>query len=204
MDNIDEYINEVFNKLKKILNVTSDRQLALKLDVMPSSFSNTIKRGLLPYEKILFFAKKEGLSLDDIFLLNNHSTINRAINNIENTSTEKELECSKDLCSIQILNDEKNLITIPLNAYSNQKLRAFINDKKIYIIDIDDREIEHNTYYLIKSSETYFAMYISIDLDGSYSLKDDDNNIKKIMMEDFKKIEVIGKINFKLIRETFI
>ena len=47
-------------------------------------------------------------------------------------------------------------------------------------------------------------MYISIDLDGSYSLKDDDNNIKKIMMEDFKKIEVIGKINFKLIRETFI
>jgi len=36
------------------------------------------------------------------------------------------------------------------------------------------------------------------------NLKDDDNNIKKIMMEDFKKIEVIGKINFKLIRETFI
>ena len=171
---------------------------------MPSSFSNTIKRGLLPYEKILFFAKKEGLSLDDIFLLNNNSIIKKTIDNIENNVNKKELECSKDLCSIQILNDEKNLITIPLNAYSNQKLRAFINDKKIYIIDIDDREIEHNTYYLIKSSETYFAMYISIDLDGSYSLKDDDNNIKKIMMEDFKKIEVIGKINFKLIRETFI
>lgn len=58
MDNIDEYINEVVNKLKKILNVTSDRQLALKLDVMPSSFSNTIKRGLLPYEKILFCKKR--------------------------------------------------------------------------------------------------------------------------------------------------
>ena len=74
-NNSEEYVNSVINNLKKILGVTSDRQLPIRLDIKPPSFANTIKRGLLPYEKIVLFAKKHNQSLDKIFLLQNQNYI---------------------------------------------------------------------------------------------------------------------------------
>lgn len=199
MQNHKEYIDNVVLKLKSILNITSDRQLALKLDIMPSSFANTIKRGLLPYEKILFFAINNKISLDEIFLLNNNETATE-IKNIINQSEEP----LKDLVEIKILNTNENTIKIPLNSSVSVETRAYIDDKKIYIIDTEDKEVKNNSYYLVKSNEIYFAFFISIDLDGSYNLKNDEDLLRKISSEDFSKIEIIGRISYKLNRETYI
>lgn len=199
MQNHKEYIDNVVLKLKSILNITSDRQLALKLDIMPSSFANTIKRGLLPYEKILFFAINNKISLDEIFLLNNNKTATE-IKNIINQPEEP----LKDLVEIKILNTNENTIKIPLNSSVSVETRAYIDDKKIYIIDTEDKEVKNNSYYLVKSNEIYFAFFISIDLDGSYNLKNDEDLLRKISSEDFSKIEIIGRISYKLNRETYI
>ena len=199
MQNHKEYIDNVVLKLKSILNITSDRQLALKLDIMPSSFANTIKRGLLPYEKILFFAINNKISLDEIFLLNNNQTVTE-IKNIINQPEEP----LKDLVEIKILNTNENTIKIPLNSSVSVETRAYIDDKKIYIIDTEDKEVKNNSYYLVKSNEIYFAFFISIDLDGSYNLKNDEDLLRKISSEDFSKIEIIGRISYKLNRETYI
>lgn len=199
MQNHKEYIDNVVLKLKSILNITSDRQLALKLDIMPSSFANTIKRGLLPYEKILFFAINNKISLDEIFLLNNNQTVTE-IKNIINQQEEP----FKDLVEIKILNTNENTIKIPLNSSVSVETRAYIDDKKIYIIDTEDKEVKNNSYYLVKSNEIYFAFFISIDLDGSYNLKNDEDLLRKISSEDFSKIEIIGRISYKLNRETYI
>lgn len=199
MQNHKEYIDNVVLKLKSILNITSDRQLALKLDIMPSSFANTIKRGLLPYEKILFFAINNKISLDEIFLLNNNQTVTE-IKNIINQQEEP----LKDLVEIKILNANENIIKIPLNSSVSVETRAYIDDKKIYIIDTEDKEVKNNSYYLVKSNEIYFAFFISIDLDGSYNLKNDEDLLRKISSEDFSKIEIIGRISYKLNRETYI
>ena len=199
MQNHKEYIDNVVLKLKSILNITSDRQLALKLDIMPSSFANTIKRGLLPYEKILFFAINNKISLDEIFLLNDNETVTE-IKNIINQQEEP----LKDLVEIKILNTNENTIKIPLNSSVSLETRAYIDDKKIYIIDTEDKEVKNNSYYLVKSNEIYFAFFISIDLDGSYNLKNDEDLLRKISSEDFSKIEIIGRISYKLNRETYI
>lgn len=199
MQNHKEYIDNVVLKLKSILNITSDRQLALKLDIMPSSFANTIKRGLLPYEKILFFAINNKISLDEIFLLNNNKTATE----IKNIINQQE-ESLKDLVEIKILNTNENTIKIPLNSSVSVETRAYIDDKKIYIIDTEDKEVKNNSYYLVKSNEIYFAFFISIDLDGSYNLKNDEDLLRKISSEDFSKIEIIGRISYKLNRETYI
>lgn len=199
MQNHKEYIDNVVLKLKSILNITSDRQLALKLDIMPSSFANTIKRGLLPYEKILFFAINNKISLDEIFLLNNNETATE----IKNIINQQE-ESLKDLVEIKILNTNENTIKIPLNSSVSVETRAYIDDKKIYIIDTEDKEVKNNSYYLVKSNEIYFAFFISIDLDGSYNLKNDEDLLRKISSEDFSKIEIIGRISYKLNRETYI
>ena len=199
MQNHKEYIDNVVLKLKSILNITSDRQLALKLDIMPSSFANTIKRGLLPYEKILFFAINNKISLDEIFLLNDNETVTE-VKNIINQQEEP----LKDLVEIKILNTNENTIKIPLNSSVSLETRAYIDDKKIYIIDTEDKEVKNNSYYLVKSNEIYFAFFISIDLDGSYNLKNDEDLLRKISSEDFSKIEIIGRISYKLNRETYI
>ncbi len=47
-------------------------------------------------------------------------------------------------------------------------------------------------------------MVISIDLDGQYILKNDDDITTKLTLDEFNKIEIVGKVNFKLTRETFI
>jgi len=187
-----EYIAKVVKSLKETLDVKSDRQLALKLDMLPASFSNTIKRGLLPLEKMFSYAKEHNLSLDEMFLFS------------EKQDQQAQLE-TKHLTKVQLLDNETIFISVPYIFISSQaQLRAFLNDKKIYILDINEKELNGSNYWLIKSNDIYYTMVISIDLDGSYILKDDDNNIRKISIEDFSKFEVIGKIHFRFIRELFI
>jgi len=187
-----EYITRVVKNLKETLDVKSDRQLALKLDMLPASFSNTIKRGLLPLEKIFSYAKEHNLSLDEIFLFN------------DKKEQQIQLE-SEHLTKVTLLDNESVSIFVPYIFISSQaQLRAFLNDKKIYILDISEKEVNSSNYWLIKSNGIYYTMVISIDLDGSYILKDDNNNIRKISIEDFSKFEVIGKIHFKFVRELFI
>ena len=203
-NNTEEYINSVINNLKKILGVTSDRQLSIRLDIKPPSFANTIKRGLLPYEKIVLFAKKHNQSLDKIFLLQNQ---NYTIEN-EPKCNYSELESnsisSNNSTEIQLINGEQTIKIPNLPVTPNKTLRAFIDDKKIYIIDTKDKIFVNNNYYLLKSSNAFFPMIVSMDLDGQYILKNDDDITTKVTLNEFNKIEIVGKVNFKLTRETFI
>ena len=203
-NNTEEYVNSVINNLKKILGVTSDRQLSIRLDIKPPSFANTIKRGLLPYEKIVLFAKKHNQSLDKIFLLQNQ---NYTIEN-EPKCNYSELESnsisSNNSTEIQLINGEQTIKIPNLPVTPNKTLRAFIDDKKIYIIDTKDKIFVNNNYYLLKSSNAFFPMIVSMDLDGQYILKNDDDITTKVTLNEFNKIEIVGKVNFKFTRETFL
>jgi len=187
-----EYITKVVKNLKETLDVKSDRQLALKLGMLPASFSNTIKRGLLPLEKMFSYAKEHNLSLDEMFLFSDKK--------------EQQIQLESELFTkVTLLDNENVSISIPYIFISSQaKFRAFLNDKNIYILDISKKKVTGSNYWLIKSNDIYYAMVISIDLDGSYILKDDNNNIRKISIEDFSKFEVIGKIHFRFVRELFV
>lgn len=199
-----EYVNNVVLNLKSKFNITSDRQLAMKLNILPASFANTIKRGLLPYEKLIAYCKKEGLSLDEIFLMNNDNVVNNLSDKIETKETKKELESRKNSIAIKILNEESS-IYLPLNLPTKNSYKAYIYDKNILILDIENKEILSNNYYLVETNKIhYFPMTISIDLTGDYLLKNDENITTKLTKEELEKIEIVGKIDFKFTRETFI
>jgi len=171
-----EYIAKAVKNLKETLGVKSDRQLALKLDMLPASFSNTIKRGLLPLEKMFSYAKEHNLSLDEMFLFS------------EKQDQQAQLE-NEHLTKVQLLDNETIFVSVPYIFVSSQvQLRAFLNDRKIYILDINEKEVTGSNYWLIKSNDIYYTMVISIDLDGSYIFKDDDNNIKKTLFLSSKQL----------------
>lgn len=194
----ENFVNEVLDNLANILNVKSDRQLAIKLDILPSTLFNNRKRGILPYEKILNYALKNNLSLDDIF----------KPSNIKNNKVNECILASSDydLVNINILNDSKNFIQIPLKIAEQENYKAYLDDKKIYVIDTINNNFKNKTRYLIKNNNNYFVVLISLDFDNTYILRDENDSdlISKLTKEEFEKIEIIGKVDFILSRETYI
>lgn len=194
----ENFVNEVLDNLAKILDVKSDRQLAIKLDILPSTLFNNRKRGILPYEKILTYALQNNLSLDDIF----------KPSNIKNNKVNECILASSDydLVNINILNDSKNFIQIPLKIAEQENYKAFLDDKKIYIIDTINNNFKNKNRYLIKNNNNYFVVLISLDFDNTYILRDENDSdlISKLTKEEFEKIEIIGKVDFILSRETYI
>ena len=67
IDNEIENFEIVINKLKDILNIKSDRQLSFALDILPASFANSRKRGIIPFDKIINYALKKNIDLNLIF-----------------------------------------------------------------------------------------------------------------------------------------
>lgn len=200
-----EYVSNVLDNLKRILKLPSDRQLALKLEIHPASLSNSIKRNILPWEKIITYSLNNNLSLDEIFLNNINQSENKDSNtdNIESSKNSTFNENNK-LSSIKTL-EEDSEIQIPYIFQSEDtELRAYLTDKKIYVLDINEKEIKGTNYWLVKSNNNYYALTISVNLDGKYQLKDDDDSIRSISVEEFKKLEIIGKIHFRFIRDSFI
>ncbi|KLD99297.1 helix-turn-helix domain containing protein [Aliarcobacter butzleri] len=195
----------VIDNLKSIMGVTSDRQVALKLDVKPPTFRNSKERGLIPYKEIILYAKREKLDLNEIFFNNLEEKPKIGNSTKDINITIKNNTNNGNISSIKLLENDTNTISLPLSNFSqNDTIRAWINDKKIYIIDIFDKKIIDKNYYLIRSNKNIFAMNISIDLNGDYLLKDDEDNTTKVTPDNFKDFEIIGKINFRLKRETFI
>lgn len=194
----ENFVNEVLDNLANILNVKSDRQLAIKLDILPSTLFNNRKRGILPYEKILTYALQNNLSLDDIFKPSNIK--NNKVNECILTSLDY------DLININILNDSKNFIQIPLKIAEQENYKAYLDDKKIYIIDTINNNFKNKNRYLIKNNNNYFVVLISLDFDNTYILRDENDSdlISKLTKEEFEKIEIIGKVDFILSRETYI
>lgn len=194
----ENFVNEVLDNLANILNVKSDRQLAIKLDILPSTLFNNRKRGILPYEKILTYALQNNLSLDDIF----------KPSNIKNNKVNECILASSDydLVNINILNDSKNFIQIPLKIAEQENYKAYLDDKKIYIIDTINNNFKNKNRYLIKNNNNYFVVLISLDFDNTYILRDENDSdlISKLTKEEFEKIEIIGKVDFILSRETYI
>ncbi|MDX4049992.1 helix-turn-helix domain-containing protein [Aliarcobacter skirrowii] len=194
----ENFVNEVLDNLANILNVKSDRQLAIKLDILPSTLFNNRKRGILPYEKILTYALQNNLSLDDIF----------KPSNIKNNKVNECILASSDydLVNINILNDSKNFIQIPLKIAEQENYKAYLDDKKIYVIDTINNNFKNKNRYLIKNNNNYFVVLISLDFENTYILRDENDSdlISKLTKEEFEKIEIIGKVDFILSRETYI
>jgi hypothetical protein len=59
--------DNVMHRLKSVLRLENDKDLASRLDLSPSSFANRKGTKSLPYEPIVRLAKSENLNLDWIF-----------------------------------------------------------------------------------------------------------------------------------------
>lgn len=191
IENDHEYFNIVIENMKRLLSVKSDRQLAFALDVLPASFANSKKRALIPCEKIIQVAIKRKFNLNEIFgniIIENQTFIN--------ANTETNLINNNDLINIKLLDSKNDFIRVPLfTRNESDNYKAYIHNKKdIYVININERNIENGKFYLLKGNDVFYVRYIMIDFDGNYTLKDEQNISEKVNKEVLENIEIIGKI----------
>lgn len=193
-DNIE--FDNVINRLKEIAKIPNDRQLCFKLDILTPSFSNSKKRGVLPYKKIIAFCKNTGISLDLLFN-NDNPTIDKLKSNVQNID-------DKNIYNIPILQNESDFLRLNFGQILDiSNLKAYLNNNLIYILNESLNQLENETTYLIKSNEIFYVRHISIDFDGMYILKDEKGNVEKLNKETFSKINLIGKIIFSFSKERF-
>lgn len=65
IDNTNNF-NEIMDKIKKCLNITSDTELAEKMELSRSNYSERKQRNSIPYENLINLCKKENISIDYI------------------------------------------------------------------------------------------------------------------------------------------
>lgn len=164
------YFEEIIIKLKKELNLTTDKELYEYMGVMQGTFTNWRRRNSIPYEQIITICFNKKLDLNYIFL--NNELEKTVKNDKELSKTQKEItEKLKHLDPIQqkiilnkideeiIKNEEKeieNLKNSILKCFtdinSNHKivLEEFERDEEIlravYISDDWDLDLENETY----------------------------------------------------------
>ena len=93
MEKIQSEIRLIVDRLKKVLRVSRDDEVAKALGMSPQSLNGYKDRRKIPYEKILEFCEKENGSLDHVILgkgqvlnLDQHQLIidqNKRINELE-------------------------------------------------------------------------------------------------------------------------
>ena len=68
MEKIQTEIRLIVDRLKKVLGVSRDDEVAKALGMSPQSLNGYKDRRKIPYEKILEFCEKENVSLDHVIL----------------------------------------------------------------------------------------------------------------------------------------
>ena len=66
--------NKIMDKLKKILNINSDTELAEKMELSRSNYSERKQRNSIPYENLINLCKKEKISIDYLLKNENNSS----------------------------------------------------------------------------------------------------------------------------------
>lgn len=174
----------LIERLKELLNTSTDTSIAEYLHLSYPSFAQMKRRDSLPYENLLILCNENNLAPLKILELNEKQYQSYYKNKMnKNTYTE----------NIKLYDCEE-YITIP-NIFAKESYRIFIgNNSNINVFDTDDREFKHNQLYIIEKNNIYYKKHISINLDGHYLLTED--NVEDILLskKEIKKVNCLGKV----------
>jgi hypothetical protein len=190
------YIHKVIERLKLLTNVENDRQLALKLGMFQSSLIGMLKRGGLPYDRIVSLAITDKIDLNSAFLLKevDQLELSRAIKS-------KDIVDDSLMSNIGLLKKDKEFLRLPIPK-AQESLQIHMDGSTIYVVDTNDINIVNGSVYLISINGVFIPTTISIDFSGNYLLKSE-NNSDKLSKDEFSSIEIIGKIKCKYTKEVF-
>ena len=188
-----ESFDSVFEKLKEIMRVDSDRRIALALDMHSSQISLLRKTKKIPYEKIVKYCLENNVSADSIFGIQ----VKR-----EEYATESESLFPKHrLYCIPYLKNESNYIRLAgVEQNAENSLRAIRQNNNHVIVDTGKTKLIHDGVYAFHHEDYIFVRKFTFNVLGETvtvsNLDEGENQNKQqnLSFEDAKNFKMIGLV----------
>ena len=182
-----EEIEKWTEKLKKLLDVNSEKGVAEEMGVSPSQYSQMKNNDKFPFEKFFALMIKRGLSIDDFFNIKDDSSCDY----LSKAKITYYKNSKKYILLQDIDNKDDNLRVIKKNdqfIVFDSTIKKFSNDG-IYVF-------EHNEFIIVRK------MRFSINTNDFNKLGlelidiNNESDSKVIDIENLDKINFVGKVVF--------
>lgn len=166
-------INEILNKVKKINDIELDKDIANVLNIIPSHLSKMKQRNTIPYDKLIEYANKNGISLDYLFGHENIITKDTMqIRYFADVSASCGYGCENDVLEYKEFKIDKsvakNILNLPTNHSTLDIIKVYGDSMEpfIYNGELAAVDIKKNTLESIKNGDV-----VIINVDGELYCK---------------------------------
>lgn len=182
-----EEIEKWTEKLKKLLEVNSEKRVAEEMDISPSQYSQMKNNGKFPYERFFALMRRKNLSIDDFFNIKDDT----CIDNLSKSKIPYFKDNKKYILLQDIDNTKEELKVIKKNdqfIVFNTTINKFTNDG-IYVFIQSDFIIVRKMKFSINTNDFEKLELELIDINN-------ESDSKVISLENLEKINIIGKVEY--------
>ncbi len=188
-------VEEITNNLKILLKVKTEKEIAKKIGISASQYSQMKNNGKLHYEKLIEMMKREKLSLDAFFGIKEDKSLN-----------------TFDIEKIEYYSNRNKFIM--LQGLDNSKRNLFVIKKNNQFIVFDKNKSNFNEdgIYVFAQNDFLMVRQISCVLNSDdikkacLEIKCINNEQEKryINIEDLDKINMLGRVTNIIENKTII
>lgn len=182
-----EEIEKWTEKLKKLLEVSSEKRVAEEMDISPSQYSQMKNNGKFPYERFFALMRRKNFSIDDFF-------------NIKDDTCSDSLLKSK----IPYYKNNKKYILLQDIDNTNEELKVIKKNDQFIVFDTTVRKFTSDGIYVFMQNDFIIVrkMKFSINTNDFTKLEvelidiNNESDSKIIDLENLDKINFIGKVEY--------
>ena len=182
-----EEIEKWTEKLKKLLEVSSEKRVAEEMDISPSQYSQMKNNGKFPYERFFALMRRKSFSIDDFF-------------NIKDDTCSDSLLKSK----IPYFKNNKKYILLQDIDNTNEELKVIKKNDQFIVFDTTVRKFTSDGIYVFMQNDFIIVrkMKFSINTNDFTKLEvelidiNNESDSKIIDLENLDKINFIGKVEY--------
>ena len=182
-----EELEKWTEKLKKLLEVNSEKRVAEEMDISPSQYSQMKNNGKFPYERFFALMRRNNFSIDDFFNI-------------------KDDTCSDSLEKLKIPYFKNNKKYILLQDVENIKgeLKVIKKNDQFIVFNTTIKKFTNDGIYVFMQSNFIIVRKIkfSININDFEKLElelidiNNEKDSKIINLENLEKINIIGKVEY--------
>lgn len=182
-----EEIEKWTEKLKKLLDVNSEKKVAEEMEISPSQYSQMKNNGKFPYEKFFSLMRRKNLSIDDFF-------------NIKDDTRSDILDKSK----IPYFKNNKKYILLENIDNKDEELKVIRKNDQFIVFNTTIRKFNNDGIYVFMQNDYIIVrkMKFSINTNDFNKLElelidiNNESDSKIINLENLDKINFIGKVEY--------
>lgn len=188
-----EEIEKWTEKLKKLLDVNSEKRIAEEMEMSASQFSQMKNNGKFHYGKFIALMKRKNFSLDDFF-------------NIKDESCVENINKSK----IPYFKNTKTYIVLQDIDNSKDELRVIKRNNQFIIFNTTITKFTTDGIYVFTQGEFIIVRQIRFSINANdfekleliFSDINNEQDSKIIDVENLEKINFIGKVEYVIERKN--